>query len=173
MLICPTTQADIGPITDIYAHHVRHGSGSFEIDPPDAQEMERRWQAVQAQGMPHLVLRDGDAVLGYAYAQPFRPRLAYRYTLEDSIYLHPDATGRGWGKCLLAELIARAERLGARQMVAVIGDSANLGSIGLHRAMGFTHAGQLHASGFKHGRWLDTVFMQRPLGAGDQSPPGP
>ncbi len=173
MLICATTEVDITPITAIYQHHVRHGSGSFEIDPPDACEMARRWQAVVGQGMPHLVLREGDKVLGYAYAQPFRPRQAYRYTLEDSIYLHPDAAGRGLGRLLLAELIGRAERLGARQMVAVIGDSANQGSIGLHRALGFVHVGQLHASGFKHGRWLDTVFMQRALGASDQSPPGP
>lgn len=172
MLICPTTPDDIAAITAIYHPHVLHGSGSFEIDPPDAAEMGRRWQSVRDQGMPHLVLRDADTVLGYAYAQPFRPRLAYRYTLEDSIYLHPQAVGRGLGRLLLAELIARAERLGARQMVAVIGDSANHGSIGLHRSLGFVGAGQLQSSGFKHGRWLDTVFMQRPLGAGDQSPPG-
>jgi phosphinothricin acetyltransferase len=159
-------------IAAIYAHHVQNGTGSFEIEAPDVDEMTRRWQAVTAQGMPHLVLRQADQVLGFAYAQPFRPRLAYRYTLEDSIYLHPQAMGRGLGRLLLAELIARAERLGARQMVAVIGDSANHGSIGLHRALGFVPAGQLRASGFKHDRWLDTVFMQRPLGAGDQSPPG-
>jgi L-amino acid N-acyltransferase YncA len=171
MLICPTTPADIAPITAIYHHHVLHGSGSFEIEAPDAGEMGRRWQSVVDQGMPHLVLRDAGTVLGYAYAQPFRPRRAYRYTLEDSIYMHPQALGRGLGRLLLAELIARAERLGARQLVAVIGDSANHSSIGLHRALGFVGAGQLHASGFKHGKWLDTVFMQRPLGAGDQSPP--
>ena len=172
MLICPTTPDDIVPITAIYRHHVLHGNGSFEIDPPGADEMARRWRAVTEQGMPHLVLRDAQTVWGYAYAQPFRPRQAYRHTLEDSIYLPPEAVGRGLGRALLAELIARAERLGARQMVAVIGDSANHGSIGLHRALGFEGAGQLRASGFKHGRWLDTVFMQRPLGPGDQSPPG-
>jgi L-amino acid N-acyltransferase YncA len=173
MLIRPTTLDDIAALAAIYRHHVLHSTGSFEIEPPDADEMTRRWQAVSAQGMPHLVLSDADTLLGFAYAQPFRPRLAYRYTLEDSIYLHPQAMGQGLGRVLLAELIARAERLGARQMVAVIGDSANHGSIGLHRALGFVAAGQLHASGFKHGRWLDTVFMQRPLGAGDHCPPGP
>ena len=173
MLISPTLQADIAPITDIYRHHVLHGTGSFETVPPDAAEMERRWQAVTAQHMPHLVLRDGKQVLGYAYAQPFRPRQAYRHTLEDSIYLHPDAAGRGWGKALLAELMAQAERAGGRQMVAVIGDSANLASIRLHAALGFKHAGQLRASGWKHGRWLDTVFMQRGLGFGDDAPAPP
>ena len=173
MLISPTSPDDIAGLTAIYSHHVIHGSGSFEIDPPDADEMARRWQAVTHQGMPHLVLKEADRVLGFAYAQLFRPRPAYRYTLEDSIYLHPQAMSRGLGRVLLAELIGRAERLGARQMVAVIGDSANHGSIGLHRALGFVPAGQLHASGYKHDRWLDTVFMQRPLGAGDQSPPGP
>jgi phosphinothricin acetyltransferase len=170
MLITPTTAADIAPITDIYRHHVLHGTGSFETVAPDQAEMARRWQAVTAQHMPHVVLRDGLRVMGYAYAQPFRPRQAYRHTLEDSIYLHPDATGRGWGKALLAELMAQAERAGGRQMVAVIGDSANLASIRLHAALGFAHTGQLRASGWKHGRWLDTVFMQRALGWGDDAP---
>ena len=170
MLIQPTTAPDLAPITEIYRHHVLHGSGSFETVPPDVAEMQQRWQNVTAQGMPHLVLRQGDRVLGYAYAQPFRPRQAYRHTLEDSIYLHPEALGHGWGKVLLAELIARAERAGARQMVAVIGDSANLASIGLHAALGFKPAGQLVASGWKHGRWLDTVFMQRALGLGGDAP---
>jgi L-amino acid N-acyltransferase YncA len=171
MLITPALADDIGAITAIYRHHVLSGTGSFEIDPPDTDEMGRRWQAVTAQNMPYLVVREADTVLGYAYAQPFRPRLAYRYTLEDSIYLAPEATGRGLGRALLAELIARAERAGARQMVAVIGGSANHGSIGLHRALGFEHTGILKSSGWKHGQWLDTVLMQRPLGAGDQSPP--
>ncbi len=172
MIICPTQAQDIDQITRIYGHHVRWGSGSFEIDPPDAAEMSRRWQSVVGQSMPHLVLRQGEQVLGFAYAQPFRPRLAYRHTLEDSIYLHPDVTGqrRGLGRALLAELMRQAERLGARQMVAVIGDSANHASIGLHLALGFAHVGQLSASGWKQGRWLDTVFMQRALGVGSNAP---
>ncbi len=172
MIICPTQAADIDQITRIYAHHVRWGSGSFEIDPPDEAEMGRRWQSVAGQSMPHLVLRQGEQVLGFAYAQPFRPRLAYRHTLEDSIYLHPDVAGqrRGLGRALLAELMRQAERLGARQMVAVIGDSANHASIGLHRALGFAHVGQLSASGWKQDRWLDTVFMQKALGVGSNAP---
>jgi phosphinothricin acetyltransferase len=170
MIISPTQESDIAGLTEIYRHHVLHGSGSFEIDPPDQVEMTRRWQAVVTQGMPHLVLRQGDQTMGYAYCQPFRPRLAYRHTLEDSIYLHPQAMGQGWGRALLAELMARAERVGGRQMVAVIGDSANQGSIGLHAALGFEHVGVLRASGWKHGHWLDTVLMQRPLGQGADAP---
>ncbi len=170
MMIRPTLACDLELVTEIYAHHVRTGSGSFEIDPPDRAEMTRRWEAVMAQAMPHLVLCQQHRVLGFAYAQPFRPRLAYRHTLEDSIYLHPDATGQGLGRALLAELMAQAERTGARQMVAVIGDSANLASIGLHRSLGFEQVGQLNASGWKHGRWLDTVFMQKALGLGANAP---
>jgi phosphinothricin acetyltransferase len=170
MIINATQESDIAGLTEIYRHHVLHGSGSFEIDPPDQAEMARRWQAVIAQGMPHLVLRQGDQIMGYAYCQPFRPRLAYRHTLEDSIYLHPQAMGQGRGRALLAELMAQAERAGGRQMVAVIGDSANQGSIGLHKALGFEHVGVLRASGWKHGRWLDTVLMQRTLGQGADAP---
>jgi phosphinothricin acetyltransferase len=170
MLISPTLESDIACLTRIYHHHVLHGSGSFEIDPPDEAEMTRRWKAVMAQGMPHLVLRQGEQVMGYAYCQPFRPRLAYRHTLEDSIYLHPQAMGQGWGRALLAELLVRAEHAGGRQMLAVIGDSANQGSIRLHSALGFEHVGVMRSSGWKHGRWLDTVLMQRPLGWGDVAP---
>jgi L-amino acid N-acyltransferase YncA len=170
MLISPTLESDIAGLTGIYHHHVLHGSGSFEIDPPDEAEMTRRWKAVMAQGMPHLVLRQGEQVMGYAYCQPFRPRLAYRHTLEDSIYLHPQAMGQGWGRALLAELLVRAEHAGGRQMLAVIGDSANQGSIRLHSALGFEHVGVMRSSGWKHGRWLDTVLMQRPLGWGDVAP---
>ena len=173
MIISPTQKSDIAGLTEIYRHHVLHGSGSFEIDPPDEAEMTRRWQSVTAQGMPHLVLRQGDQVMGYAYCQPFRPRQAYQYTLEDSIYLHPHAMGQGWGRSLLAELMAQAQRVGARQMVAVIGDSANQGSIRLHSALGFEPVGMLRSSGWKHGRWLDTVLMQRPLGLGEDAPASP
>lgn len=170
MIIRPTQESDIQSLTDIYRHHVLHGTGSFEIEPPDSVEMTRRWQSVTAQGMPHLVLCQGQQTMGYAYCQPFRPRLAYRHTLEDSIYLHPQAMGQGWGRTLLSELLAQAERAGGRQMVAVIGDSGNLGSIGLHSALGFEHVGVLRASGWKHGRWLDTVLMQRSLGLGHDAP---
>ncbi len=170
LIVRASTEADVARCAEIYAHHVLHGTASFEIDPPDLAEMKRRRAGVLDLGLPHLVAERAGRVLGYAYAQPFRPRQAYRHTLEDSIYLHPEALGQGWGKVLLAELIARAERAGARQMVAVIGDSANLASIGLHAALGFKPAGQLDASGWKHGRWLDTVFMQRALGWGDDAP---
>lgn len=168
MIIRPTLAADIGALTEIYGHHVLHGSGSFETEAPDEAEMHRRWQAVTAQGMPHLVLAGERQLLGFAYAQPFRPRQAYRWTLEDSIYLAPQASNRGLGRALLAELIAQAERVGARQMVAVIGGATNRASIGLHSALGFSHMGQLKSSGWKQGRWHDTVFMQRPLGRGDE-----
>jgi phosphinothricin acetyltransferase len=173
MMIRPTLAADVAALTAIYGHHVRHGTGTFETEAPSEADMQSRWQSVIGLGMPHLVLTRQDQVLGFAYAQPFRPRQAYRYCLEDSIYLAPGVLGQGLGRILLAELIARAVRLGARQMVAVIGDSENQASIGLHRCLGFEHAGRLHASGWKQGRWLDAVFMQRRLGAGDESPPGP
>ena len=171
MIIRPTQSDDIGSICSIYGHHVLHGTGTFETEAPNVAEMQHRWQSIVAQGMPHLVLTSAQGVLGFAYAQPFRPRQAYRHTLEDSIYLAPEVIGRGLGRALLAELIRRAELLDARQMVAVIGDSANQASIGLHAALGFHHTGQLSSSGWKHGRWLDVVLMQRPLGTGDAEPP--
>ncbi|MEY2660393.1 MAG: hypothetical protein RLZZ123_1565 [Pseudomonadota bacterium] len=173
MLIRPTIATDIADLTAIYGHHVRHGTGTFETEAPSEADMQARWQSVIGLGMPHLVLAHEERVRGFAYAQPFRPRQAYRYCLEDSIYMAPDLVGQGLGRVLLAELIARAERLGARQMVAVIGDSNNRASIGLHQGLGFVDAGRLHASGWKHGRWLDVVLMQRHLGAGDESPPAP
>lgn len=158
--------ADLPQLLAIYAHHVRHGLGSFEESPPDLDEFARRHAEVRARGLPYLVAEQEGRVLAYAYAGPFRTRSAYRYTVEDSIYVAPDATGRGFGRRLLSELIARCERLELRQMVAVIGDSANRPSIALHAALGFRQAAVLEAIGFKLGRWVDSVLMQRALGAG-------
>ena len=169
--IRPATEADLAEITGIYADAVLHGTASFETVPPEEAEMARRRQAVLAAGLPYLVAEDGGRVLGYAYAGPYRPRPAYRSTVEDSIYVAPDAKGRGIGRALLARLIADVEARGFRQMVAVIGDSGNAASIGIHRALGFAHVGTLKDVGYKHGRWLDSVLMQRPLGAGPATPP--
>ena len=166
----PSTDADLPAITAIYAHNVQHGTGTFEIDAPDAAQMAGRRDDVLDKGLPWLVAQDGDEaggkILGFAYANQFRPRPAYRFFLEDSIYLDPDACGRGIGRLLLAELLARCEATGARQVLAVIGDSANAGSIGVHRALGFEHTGLLKAAGWKFGRWLDVVLMQKALGVG-------
>jgi len=170
LLIRPSLQADLPAITAIYAYHVMHGKGSFELEPPDLDDMSRRRSDLLAKGLPHLVASRGAEVLGFAYAGAFRPRPAFRFMAEDSIYIHPDHTGQGMGRALLAELMRHCEALGIRQMLAVIGDSANAGSIGLHRSLGFEHTGILKASGWKHGQWLDTVFMQKALGAGDSSP---
>ncbi|WP_111431226.1 GNAT family N-acetyltransferase [Rhodobacteraceae bacterium DSL-40] len=170
----PCRAADLEAVQAIYAHHVRHGTGSFEETPPDLAEMTRRWERIAGAGLPWLVAELGDRVAGYAYAGPFHPRPAYRFTLEDSVYVAPDAARCGAGRALLSDLLRRCEAAGFRQMVAVIGDSANAGSVGLHRAFGFTYAGALSAVGFKFGRWLDTVTMQRPLGPGSTIlPPEP
>ena len=166
MPIRPAAPDDIPAIAAIYAEAVRHGTASFELTPPDAAEMERRRAAILAAGYPYLVLEEDERLLGYAYANAFRPRIAYRFTVEDSIYVDAAARGRGVGRALLAALIARCEEMGFRQMVAVIGDSANLGSIRLHAALGFAHQGTLAATGLKFGRWIDTVLMQRALGPG-------
>jgi len=155
LTIRPSTAADLPALTDIYGHAVAQGTGTFELDCPDEAEMARRRDDVLAKGLPWLVTELGGQVAGYAYATPFRPRPAYRYCVEDSIYLHPDAQGRGIGRWLLAELVARCEAAGARQMLAVIGDSANAASIAAHAALGFEHCGSLHAAGWKFSRWLD------------------
>jgi phosphinothricin acetyltransferase len=173
MLIRPGTAADLPAITAIYAHAVRHSAASFEIEPPDLTEMANRRDAVLALGWPYLVAEQAGQVLGYAYASPFRSRHAYRFTVEDSIYLHPGAQGRGVGRALLAELIARCQAAGARQMLAVIGDAGNAASVALHRAAGFADAGVLHAVGRKFDRWVDVVLMQRALGAGARAGEGP
>lgn len=171
LLVRTGVESDLPAITAIYAWNVLHGTGTFELDPPDLAEMTRRHADVLAKGLPWLVAERDGQVLGYAYANPFRPRPAFRFALEDSIYLHPDARGQGLGRLLLAELIARCTALGARQMLAVIGDSANHASIALHRSCGFEPTGVLKSSGWKFGRWLDVVLMQRSLGHGDASAP--
>jgi L-amino acid N-acyltransferase YncA len=160
----PVTTPDVGAIRDIYAHHVLHGTGTFELMPPDEPEMAARIDAVTSAGLPFLVATDGRGVLGFAYAGPYRPRPAYRFTVEDSIYLHPDATGSGLGAPLLQAVLERCEALGVRQVIAVIGDSANLASIRTHEKCGFVHVGTFGAVGWKFDRWLDTVLMQRGLG---------
>lgn len=171
MLLRPSQAVDIPAITAIYAHHVLHGTGTFELEPPDEADMARRHADVTGKGLPWLVAQDASGVVGYAYANHFRPRRAYRFCLEDSIYIAPAAQGCGVGRLLLAELMARCEALGARQMLAVIGDAANAGSIGVHRSLGFEHTGVLKASGWKFGRWLDVILMQKALGTGAATDP--
>jgi L-amino acid N-acyltransferase YncA len=170
-LIRPSRDADLPAITAIYGHHVLHGTGTFETTPPTETEMTARRADVLGKGLPWLVLEDGGRVLGYAYCQWFKPRPAYRYSAEDSIYLHPDAAGQGLGRQLLAALLAQAEAAGVRKLIAVIGDSANAGSIGVHRALGFQQVGTIASCGWKFGRWLDIVLMDRVIGAGDSTPP--
>lgn len=171
LVIRPSLEGDISSIQQIYEHAVLHGTGTFETDVPDRAEMARRRTEVLSRSLPYLVAERDGQVLGYAYANYFRPRLAYRYFVEDSVYLAPTAQGQGVGRLLLAELIARCEAAGARQMVAVIGDSQNLGSIGVHRALGFEQTGLMKSAGWKFGKWLDVVLMQRQLGQGDSSSP--
>ncbi len=171
LLLRPATPADLPAMRDIYADAVQHGTGSFELDAPDAPEFACRRDEVLARGLPWLAAERDGRVLGYAYASPFRARPAYRFCVEDSIYLDPRCRGAGVGRALLAELLARCQATGARQMLAVIGDSANLGSIGVHRALGFEPCGWLRAAGWKFGRWLDVVLMQRGLGAGAATAP--
>lgn len=170
-LIRPSGESDIPAIARIYAHHVQHGTGTFETEPPSEAEMAQRRADVLAKGLPWLVLEDAGQVLGYAYGNWFKPRPAYRFSVEDSIYLAPEAAGRGLGRLLLSELLAVLERSGIRKAIAVIGDSANAGSIGVHRALGFTPVGTVAACGWKFGRWLDIVLMEKTLGAGDGAPP--
>lgn len=171
MRIEPATPGDAAEIAAIYAHHVLHGTASYENRPPDDAEMAARMGRVLAAGWPWLVARDADGVmLGYAYASQFRDRAAYRYASENSIYIRHDRRGEGIGKALLAALVTAAEQCGFRQMLAVIG-GAQPASIALHAACGFSHAGRMHAVGRKHGRWLDNVYMQRALGEGSDTPP--
>jgi phosphinothricin acetyltransferase len=170
--IRPATAADIPAITRIYAHAVRYGTASFEIEPPDEAEMLRRQRALIDGGFPYLVAERDGTVLGYAYAGLYRTRPAYRFTVEDSIYIAPEAQRQGVGRALLDALIARCTEAGFRQMIAVIGDSTlQAASIGLHAAAGFRLVGTLDAVGYKHDRWLDSVYMQRPLGAGSGTQP--
>jgi reactive intermediate/imine deaminase len=167
----PKKEADMSAVTSIYARHVLHGLASFEETPPSLDEMKSRRANVLQLGLPYLVAELDGRIVGYSYATSYRSRPAYRYTVEDSVYVEDGLNGRGIGTALLAELIARCERGPWRQMLAVIGDSGNAGSIALHRRLGFASAGNLVAVGFKLGRWVDSVFMQRALGAGDSSKP--
>ena len=171
-IVRDTTDADVPALARIYGHWVLHGLASFELAPPDEAEVARRRAAVLAAGFPYLAaVNDTGTLLGYAYASLYRTRPAYRFACEDSIYVAPDATGSGAGRALLAALIDRCEANGFRLMVAVIGDSGNAPSIGVHTAFGFRHAGLLPAIGWKHDRWVDSVLMVRPLGLGSACPP--
>jgi len=165
--------SDLVRIQAIYAHYVEGGTASFEIVPPDLAEMTKRFEAIQARGFPYFVAEVGGTVAGYAYAGTYRARAAYDYSVEDSVYIAPEHQGRGLGRALLGALIENCTQAGYRRMIAVIGDSANHPSINLHLAMGFSHAGVLPSAGFKHGRWVDSVMMQRVLGDGDTTPPRP
>ena len=169
--IRPAGPQDIAAITRIYADAVAHGTATFEIEPPDEAEMARRQLALLANGLPYLVAEQAGAVAGYAYAGYYHARPAYRWTVEDTIYVAPAFQRRGLGRLLMTRLIGEAQARGFRQMIAVIGDTANAASIALHAAVGFRLIGTLQAVGFKHGRWLDTVLMQRPLGSADATPP--
>ena len=169
--IRPATSADIPAITRVYAHAVRHGTASFELEPPDEAEMTRRQGALLEGGYPYLVAEIDGVVAGYAYAGPYRTRPAYRYTVENSIYIAPEAHRRGVGRALLDRLITECEARNYRLMIAVIGDSAQKPSIELHRGAGFKMVGALEAVGYKFDRWLDSVLMQRPLGKGSSAPP--
>ncbi|MBE7370069.1 GNAT family N-acetyltransferase [Ramlibacter pallidus] len=171
LILRPSTDADVPAITAIYAHHVLHGTGTFETTPPTEQDMTTRRLDVLARGLPYLVAEQGGKVLGFAYCQWFKPRPAYRYSAEDSIYLHADAAGQGLGKKLLADLVQQAEAAGVRKLIAVIGDSANAGSIGVHRSLGFSKVGVIQSCGWKFGRWLDIVLMEKSIGEGDRTPP--
>jgi phosphinothricin acetyltransferase len=162
---------DLAALQQIYAHHVLHGLASFEEVPPDAAEIRRRFEDVTGRGLPYLVAAEGREILGYGYCAPYRARSAYRYALEDSIYVKDGQQGKGVGSRLLGELIRLCEGLGYRQVIAVIGDSANAASIGVHARHGFVRVGTLRSTGYKFGRWVDSVLMQRPLGPGDGTPP--
>ncbi len=173
-------RSDLTRVREIYAHHVLHGLASFEETPPDLEEITRRFEATLARGLPYLVAEAQTeaasreaGVQGYAYAGPYRSRPAYRHSLENSVYVAPGLEGRGIGRGLLEALIPRCADLGYRQMIAVIGDSGHLPSIEFHESLGFTRAGHLRSVGFKFGRWVDSVILQRPLGAGDGTLPGP
>ena len=170
-LIRPSRDEDLDAITRIYGHHVLHGTGTFETTPPSLADMTSRRADVLAKGVPWLVAEDNGQVLGFAYGNWFKPRPAYRFSVEDSIYMDPSAHRKGLGRALLAELLAVLERTGTRKVMAVIGDSANAGSIGVHKALGFEPVGVVQSCGWKFDRWLDIVLMQKTLGAGDSTPP--
>jgi phosphinothricin acetyltransferase len=170
-IIRPSQTEDIPAIAAIYSHHVLVGTGSFETEPPSPSEMLNRRADVLAKGLPYLVAVEGTAVLGFAYCNWFKPRPAYRFSAEDSVYLAPDAQGRGLGRSLLTELASQAENVGVRKLIAVIGDSANDGSIALHRSVGFAHVGILKSCGWKFDQWRDVVMMDKALGLADTCAP--
>jgi phosphinothricin acetyltransferase len=169
--IRPAVPGDLAAVQAIYAHHVLNGLATFEEEPPPLDELKRRYGEVTERGLPWLVAEYGDAIAGYGYCAPYRARSAYRYALEDSVYVRHDMQRRGVGRALLDELVQRCEAAGYRQIVAVIGDSAHAASINLHAAAGFVRVGTLRSVGFKFGRWVDSVLMQRALGPGDGRPP--
>ncbi len=171
MDICRVEPADLPEIQSIYAHHVLHGAGTFEETPPTLEEVERRYQGIVGRGWSYLVAKDATGVLGYGYFSQLRNRSAYRHTAEDSIYVRDDVRGQGVGKSLVSQLLDEATEQGFRQMIAVIGDSENVASIGVHASLGFHRVGLLRATGLKFGRWVDTVMMQRALGRGDHDIP--
>jgi phosphinothricin acetyltransferase len=171
LTIRPSTDLDVPAITAIYGHHVLHGTGTFETAPPSESDMAARRADVLSKALPYLVAEREGQVVGFAYCQWFKPRPAYRFSAEDSIYLHPDAAGQGLGKHLLTALTREAEAAGIRKLIAVIGDSGNGGSIGVHKALGFEHVGVIKSCGWKFGRWLDIVLMEMPLGDADGTAP--
>lgn len=170
-IVRPSVDADLAAVTRIYAHHVLNGTGTFETSPPSEDEMRTRRADVLGKNLPWLVLEVNGQVMGFAYGNWFKPRPAYRFSVEDSIYLASEATGKGLGKLMMAELLQHLERRGVRKVMAVIGDSANHGSIGVHRAAGFERVGVIESCGWKFGRWLDIVLMQKSLGAGNTTAP--
>lgn len=169
--IRPSRETDIPAIAALYADYVLHSTCTFEVDPPSPADMAARRAEVLGRGLPWLVLEEAGQVLGYAYCNWFKPRPAYRYSAENSIYLAAAAQGRGLGRLLLAELTAQAEAVGVRKLIAVIGDSGNAASVGLHRSLGFEPVGTIRSCGWKFGRWLDIVLMEKTLGAGDTTSP--
>jgi phosphinothricin acetyltransferase len=171
VIIRPALPGDIEAITSIYADAVLYGTASFETEPPDQAEMLHRQTALLDNGYPYFAAEIGGVVAGYAYAGPYRTRPAYDWSVEDSVYVAPDLHRKGIGASLLRALISASEERGYRQMIAVIGDSAQIGSIKVHERAGFSHVGTFRSVGFKHGKWLDTVLMQRALGVGDSTAP--
>jgi L-amino acid N-acyltransferase YncA len=170
-LIRPSSDDDLPAITAIYAHHVLHGTGSFETEPPSLADMTARRADVLSKGLPYLVVDHDGKIGGFAYGNWFKPRPAYRYSVEDSIYMAPDLQRRGLGRALLAELMTQFEAVGIRKVMAIVGDSANTGSVCIHRAFGFTQVGIVDSCGWKFGAWRDIVIMQKTIGLGDTQPP--
>jgi phosphinothricin acetyltransferase len=171
LLIRPSQEADLARVSEIYAYHVENGTGTFETTAPTLDEMRERWREVLGRGLPFLVATRGQSVLGFAYVNWFKPRPAFRFSAEDSIYIDPQSIGKGVGRELLQNLVRQSEACGVRKLIAVIGDSGNRGSIGLHQAMGFESVGTIKACGWKFGRWLDVVLMEKSLGQGAGTTP--